>query len=363
VNEEDDLRRYLARRDATTYVPEPERRDDPGIISQILGRYFNAAQGGDLEMRRMADEARGVEIPYEPGQPSIASRDPSYLERALDMLPEGGERAVRRFLRSPIPSTIGRVGSYMASPEALADLETGGIGRAAGIIAKTASNLPMSRASRMARARELGFDVDRQMYHGNPDWRAIDDAGEFEARGRPIYLTSNRRVAKGYSEGYTSDYQNAVEGVRGFYVNPGRTLSVPFSANWWDQLPADRIRNAVEEAEVAQFDEIVSDLARKRGSSELSTEDLANIARSLGYDSFEAVNIIDPKTAIDYRQALRNVSTVRGVFDPARLRYTNAAFDPAMRESANLLAGTAGAMIGGSAVARALKEENKREER
>ena len=145
MNEEDDLRRYLARRDATTYVPEPERRDDPGIISQILGRYFNAAQGGDLEMRRMADEARGVEIPYEPGQPSIASRDPSYLERALDMLPEGGERAVRRFLRSPIPSTIGRVGSYMASPEALADLETGGIGRAAGIIAKTASN-PISRA-------------------------------------------------------------------------------------------------------------------------------------------------------------------------------------------------------------------------
>lgn len=230
-------------------------------------------------------------------------------------------------------------------------------------VREAASKLPMSKAARMERARELGFDVDKPMYHGSPDWRTIDEAGAFEARARPIYLTSNKRVARGYSEGYTSDYQNAVEGIRNFYVNPGRTLSVPFSANWWDQLPADKVRKALEESEVAQFDEIIEDLARKRGSSELSTGDLANIARSLGYDSFEAMNIIDPKTAVDYREALRNVSTVRGVFDPARLRYTTAAFDPARRESANLLAGTAGAMLGGSALARALREENKREER
>lgn len=142
MNEEDDLRRYLARPDATAYVPEPERRNDPGLISSLLGRYFTASENSKLAMRDMEDEARGIEVPYAPGQPSISSREPSYLDRALNLLPEGGERAVRSFFRSPIPSTIGRVGSYMASPEALADLELGGLGRAASVTARVGQARP-----------------------------------------------------------------------------------------------------------------------------------------------------------------------------------------------------------------------------
>src|SRR5262245_10550104 len=54
--------------------------------------------------------------------------------------------------------------------------------------------LPMDLASRMARAREMGFDTDRTLYHGTSS--TFD---EFNPGNRSIYLTDKPEIADIYA--------------------------------------------------------------------------------------------------------------------------------------------------------------------
>jgi hypothetical protein len=84
-----------------------------------------------------------------------------------------------------------------------------------------------------------------------------------------------------------------------------------------------------------------------------STNELAEIARRSGnYDGMVIRNVYDPGTL-----RTKAVSDTYAVFDPANIRSVNAAFDPAKRGSANLMAGAAGATIGLSALRNIQREE------
>jgi len=63
--------------------------------------------------------------------------------------------------------------------------------------------LPMDKASRMARAKEMGFDTDEIYYHGTGTSRQIDEFGLKNRRGEmlPTFFVGegNKRFANGFS--------------------------------------------------------------------------------------------------------------------------------------------------------------------
>lgn len=136
--EDDFLKLLRAQQDATRFVPEVERSNDPGTLARIASLFAPlSSEEVNRVMREAEDEARG-RTPREPGQNYIQSREPSLLERGLAYLPEPVEdavmSAVNRFNRSPVGTAV----RYASSPDALADLELGGPARAASFIFNTA---------------------------------------------------------------------------------------------------------------------------------------------------------------------------------------------------------------------------------
>jgi hypothetical protein len=86
-----------------------------------------------------------------------------------------------------------------------------------------------------------------------------------------------------------------------------------------------------------------------------STNDLAAIARSSGnYDGLVIQNVYDPGSLKS-----KAIADTYMVFDPANIRSVNAAFDPAKRGSANLMAGAAGGAIGLSALRGIQRDEER----
>src|SRR5690606_31267416 len=73
----------------------------------------------------------------------------------------------------------------------------GAIGSAGGRLAASASDLPMDEASRLARAREMGFDTDRVLYHGTDEtFTEFDPAKSRTARYH--FFTPERETAGVY---------------------------------------------------------------------------------------------------------------------------------------------------------------------
>jgi hypothetical protein len=207
---------------------------------------------------------------------------------------------------------------------------------------RAVSNLPMDQASRIARARELGFDVDNPVYHGTPKTFEEFKPSSHGLLGEGVYVSSNPEVANRYVGKYrpATDWSRAeVPQVIPMYTRATNLYPVKGGTYGLFDIVEERVPNAYE-AWRAQ---------------EISTTEIQRLAQEILKDRGYQGMIFGNPGARHGQAAL--------IFDPSDLRSVNAAFDPAQRESANLLAGTAGAMIGGSALARALKEENKREER
>ena len=222
MNEDDEIYgpdpdRYLMRPDALRAVPGPEMRDDPGIIGSILEAVSRRSEANDLAMRRLEDEARGITVPYEPGQPSISSREPSYFDRLLSVLPEGVEESVRDFGRSMRggPAGVARnVAGYMSSPEFLADLETGGL--ASGV------KMAASGFNRLDKLPPLGKMWDNVLN--------VDDAMEMAVRGDHI-----RPARGGGFEGAPESIRSIedIDRVREEALESMRIGALGF--NWYDR--------------------------------------------------------------------------------------------------------------------------------
>lgn len=250
--------------------------------------------------------------------------------------------------------------------------------------------LPMDEASRMARARDMGFD-QTPMYHGSPDIRQVRDAGAFEPRTtnagyltdpdryaqiqtemgaeraanngeptaryfelldeagalnqnlerpRPIYMTDKRGVASTYArDDRAFDYQGAEPGVLPLLTR-GNMMVVDGGGERFANLSLDRLRRSLPEEKRAQFDEMVrrykADFTGNPGR--ITTNDLEDIAHGMGYDGFDVRNVRDTYNTHGPKSP---VATVRAVFDPANLRSPEAAFNPARANRRNLLAGLA----------------------
>jgi hypothetical protein len=166
--------------------------------------------------------------------------------------------------------------------------------------AAVAKGLPMDQASRMERARAMGFDTDRVLYHGTQN-----DIDEFipsvgGASGSGVYLTTDPNKASGYS--MASRAGEGSSNVLPVYVR-GKIAEASDTVPWED-LPA----------ETAEY-------YRRR---------------NFDFVTYEALLLDDKQKPEGLAGIFQGTTLV--VFDPSNIRSVNAAFDPDNADSAKLLA-------------------------
>lgn len=206
---------------------------------------------------------------------------------------------------------------------------------------RRADDLPMDEASRMARAERLGYTTDA--YHGTrSDFDEFSRIEGGNAYGPGYYFTRDPAEASRYAEGVDVNRGASPDGDAGPNVMPVRlNMQRPFRMN--AQLTRAEL-NAIEKAvnEVLPGYYKRGELARffDRGYPPIGHNVWQNIpfashvVRSAGYDSLDT-----PMGLV--------------AFKPSQIRSRFAAFDPARRDSGNILAGVAPvAIVGGAALMR-----------
>ena len=185
------------------------------------------------------------------------------------------------------------------------------------------SDLAMDYSSRMARAQEQGFDTDTPYYHGTP----AEDIDAFDL------LPERRRFPKSFgvhmanTKNEATHYKPPTSGsVQELYAAPQNTLEI-------DIPRGGHFVSASMKADLDRDDIIRQLVDAKRDGSP--------------YDSVRVRKDMSPDWADWSGKEGYNENLI--MLDPTRVRSVNAAFDPAKKDSANLLAGVTGAgLLGGS---------------
>jgi hypothetical protein len=202
---------------------------------------------------------------------------------------------------------------------------------------------PTDEASRMARAREMGFDVDAPMYHGTPDSRGIYERGFSTPKeryldkdlGGPYFFTDNPRVARSYADdSRAGDFQNATPEVIKAYVKNNDPLIIDGRNAQFREIDLGDLRASLTKDQLKQFDEMRPNLYQYIDADKeiISTDGLAVVAKALGKDGILIKNVKDSYAGDG------PISNVLAIFDPKDIRSTSAAFDPAKADSADILA-------------------------
>jgi hypothetical protein len=240
----------------------------------------------------------------------------------------------------------------------------GGIpgGRAVGKKVAQTAELAMDEASRMARAREMGFDTATPMYRGMSRPYDADKTGNYQM------FTSSPLDAGEYAGGFEG--ANVLPAL----VARGKGASIDAGGANWNAIPrsaipkdiaaklhpsvggqvrTDEFIHAAKEAGYDSatiqnvFDNIDGIIRTKPKPSKVDQSKLDDIFAELEGFDFGAVGdapTVIPDQAINYAPV-----TVHAAFNPANIRSRFAAFDPAKRNSKNLMAGVAGAGVTGAA--------------
>lgn len=179
--------------------------------------------------------------------------------------------------------------------------------------------LSMDQASRMARAREQGFDPEQVFYHGtSSDFMEFrpSTTGEF---GPGVYMSSSPIEAGAYASTPT----NLSRGNAGQNIIPLRAKTDKlFDANardFWSVFPGSTDQEVVEAAKHAGYEGV-------------------KYRRPLSYWDDEAKRIVNTGEMQEHVV----------IFDPENVRSVNAAFDPEQTGSSNILAGLGGAGVVGA---------------
>ena len=188
--------------------------------------------------------------------------------------------------------------------------------RAAMVRAPDLPALAMDEASRMARAREMGFDTATPLYHGTgTDFSAFKRDKESWGRyGQGLYLTNTPHVAHEYAH-YAGEKTG--EGARIMPVMQGMKNPLVIEQAEFGSPP---YRDEYSH-ETLQRHGLPWGSMRKGDTS----ADITKQARARGHDGI----IVKHRDGRDEYV----------VFDPANIRSRFAAFDPAKRGSSDLLAG------------------------
>ena len=208
-------------------------------------------------------------------------RMPSYLQRFGALV-------------APAARNVGR-----ATDSALGANSQGGFLKLPG---QSFDNLPMDTASRMQRAREMGFDVDNPVYHGTGA-----DIAQFKPSidgkmGAGVYLSDSPVYSSSYAN---REGGNVIKAVTKGNIAGGKEASAA------SEQARMMLKNDPKTAELPA-----------REFNQLWREKRNEILAQQGFDGLK-------------------LSDETVVFDPKNIRSVNAAFNPAKKESSKLLAGVA----------------------
>lgn len=195
----------------------------------------------------------------------------------------------------------------------------------------------------MDRAKAMGFDIDKPVYHGAYlDIAAFDPKYANTGRktgvpeGTAAVVSSSPKIANSYAFDRTyldfvPDYPEGAN-VLPLLINKGDNLSVSGKGKYWNEIENKKYPEAT------------------------TTNEIAEIAKNLGMDSATIKNVID--------SARLKVSKARAdttfMFDPSRIRSRFAAFDPARANESDLLAaGIPIGLLGSTQVELPKKQEKK----
>lgn len=209
-----------------------------------------------------------------------------------------------------------------------------------GKLAALSKALDMSKEARMARAREMGFDTDTVYYHGTQagGFNSFDlsKTGSQSVASKGVYFSPDRSVAETYSGDLNdvriSNEDSKTAGIYPVYLRTENPLKFDFDGAYFDGT--DPFKHPTwEELEL--------------NKKPFHINEAANLAASKGHDSLIVDNVKDPGRFV---KGYMDPSTTVAVFDPKNIRSVNAAFDPAKKDSSNLLAGVTGATVSAGAL-------------
>jgi hypothetical protein len=213
-------------------------------------------------------------------------------------------------------------------------------------------DLPMDDASRMARAREMGADVNTPLYRGDarPGLMSFD-TGQFAREGIGVTSSTSPNVAATYMTSENPAMYQVVSRSR----NP---LILDAAGRSWSGIPADAVTNMgplnaalppqsyLDEENLADF---LSGNVVDWGDGSMvglaiaNTNDVSRAAQAAGFDEVRFQNIVDRGGAGRFHTGPANAPhTTVMTSDPAMIRSRFARFDPRLAHLRNLSAGVGG---------------------
>lgn len=305
--------------------------EKPDTIYDVAMRYARALRN----MGRTAQPGeRGMILPIEatetgvkPAVPGIIAQpaedwkgmvDSGYRPTGEAVSPERDRMAERSF---NVAGVVPVAGLAAAAVRPGTSLGSGG--------GKLTRSLPMDEASRMARAREMGFDVDNRLYHGTR--RSFDefslqapDSTLGSLNKDAVYLSRYPEVADAYAESTAFRVASPEDGaprVIDAYMRSPQPLVLSqseFASIKQAGDPSNRSRYAAKNV----LPELQNWWKKKFGVEYDPDTSAFQQLKYLGYSS------------VEYPGQYSEVA----VFDPRNLRSPRAAFDPSQADSANILA-------------------------
>lgn len=292
-------------------------------------RTRSALSGRDLQYAEPTPEQRGFLAPL------MIPRGSSVPELAFPQILYGPFDAARRILSGEYDrEEVGKLALEVGGVAAPGALVTRPAGALASGLARPARQLAEDAASRLARARERGFNTDERLFHGTyrdfdrfslkRGLRNTDDAGE-----AAVWLTPDPEVATNFGQYFAGSAKSDSGAV---YRRGVRTM--PLYARGKEKV-IDREYLAREHGDEfarrqAADPEYVSPIEGEGYilyDPEVFGAELKK-ARAEGYDSVRFAKVEEGMGAPADQVA---------VFSPKNVRSTQAMFDPARRRSGNLL--------------------------
>jgi hypothetical protein len=339
-----------------------------GIANQSPREVFTALRNYSDDMKSAGDGLDGYSL-YKDGADTglgvfgvrdgdlfdvawIGGRDGTYS--AANRLGPGELRSAMRAFREQVPGVqvVEGLRSSGAGPGRMQrvrsemfansdDVTTGTVLDAVG----RASNLPMDKASRMARAKELGFDTEQTWYHGTPETFDQFDPGRSKWDEGAVWLTDNPNLANEFATRHFSAKSEPRVGS----VIPAHIKRSVMPVEDYDDLL--RARGVPEH-------HITNPRLRQKWAVAIEA-DFVRRHRKNGAPG--AVLRNGNNTELDGQYFGDKVA----IFDPSNTRSVKAAFDPAKKDSANLLAAnpndvTTGTLMDAIARQRAATELDRR---
>jgi hypothetical protein len=208
---------------------------------------------------------------------------------------------------------------------------------------KNALGEALDKASRMKRAKDMGFDTDKVWYHGTRG-----DIDEFKINpegpnlyGKGVYLTDSPEEAALYANSKRKGL-DLEEDVAGPNILPLHVRS---------EKPFDLTKDYTPDSpELKGLKDILNDPDKwDMDGSKLGDDLYKTIARRFGKDKvIEALQQLGYDAMLIPRKSMKDDTTFRNLvmFDPEKVRSVNAAFDPKYKGSPNISAGLAAAALG-----------------